>query len=160
MVSDLKTISCVWFKIYFSFYADIYILQTSPASLDFNEWYEGCIQIWFVSLMEIQGNRIFFQPQHEVDHVVLQLGSSKVVFCICFKLQGTSESTSVFDWSQVFGINLPAPGLDLEGLGWGSRICFFISFSAEPMAYGSSQARDQIWAAAATYATAVAMPDP
>ena len=37
-------------------------------------------------------------------------------------------------------------------------ILFF--FLATPMAYGRSQARDQIQAAAATYATAAAMPDP
>ena len=33
-------------------------------------------------------------------------------------------------------------------------------FMAAPAAYGSSQARDQIWAAAATYTIAVSMPDP
>ena len=36
----------------------------------------------------------------------------------------------------------------------------FFSFSATLMAYGSSQARDRIWAAAMTYGTAEAMPDP
>ena len=36
----------------------------------------------------------------------------------------------------------------------------FFSFSATPVAYASSQARDLIWAAAVTYATAAAMLDP
>ena len=35
----------------------------------------------------------------------------------------------------------------------------FIYFLATPVAYGSSQARDQIHATAMTYDTAVAMPD-
>ena len=39
------------------------------------------------------------------------------------------------------------------------RIFFFL-FSAIPAAYGSPQARDQIRATAATYATAAAMPGP
>ena len=37
---------------------------------------------------------------------------------------------------------------------------FFGVFRATPMAYGSSQSRGRIGAAAATYATATAMPDP
>ena len=37
---------------------------------------------------------------------------------------------------------------------------FFFFFSATPVAYGSSRARDQIRARAATYATAAAMPNP
>ena len=37
---------------------------------------------------------------------------------------------------------------------------FFSPFSAAPVAYESSQARDQIQARAATFATAAAMPDP
>ena len=35
-----------------------------------------------------------------------------------------------------------------------------VKVKAAPMAYGSSQPRDQIRAAALTYATAVPMPDP
>ena len=38
--------------------------------------------------------------------------------------------------------------------------CFFGVFFATPVGYGSSQARDQIWAVAATYATAAATLDP
>ena len=37
---------------------------------------------------------------------------------------------------------------------------FFFFFLATPTAYRSSQARNQIQAAAVTYGTAVAMPDP
>ena len=36
---------------------------------------------------------------------------------------------------------------------------FFFSFLATPMDYGSSWARDQIWATVVTYAIAVAMVD-
>ena len=39
-------------------------------------------------------------------------------------------------------------------------IIFFSSFSAIPVAYGSSRAVDQNQASASTYATAKAMPDP
>ena len=38
-------------------------------------------------------------------------------------------------------------------------ICCFV-FMAAPMAYGTSQARDQIWATTETYTAAVAIPDP
>ena len=42
----------------------------------------------------------------------------------------------------------------------GKKKNFFFSFLSAPVAYGSSPARDQIWAVAATYATATATPDP
>ena len=41
-----------------------------------------------------------------------------------------------------------------------NRIFFFFSFRAIPMAYGSSQARDWIWATAMTYTAAAANSDP
>ena len=37
---------------------------------------------------------------------------------------------------------------------------FFFIFLAAPKSYGSSQAKDQIWAEAVTYATAAATSDP
>ena len=37
-------------------------------------------------------------------------------------------------------------------------VCLFLM--AAPVAYGRSQARDEIWAVALNYAVAVAMPDP
>ena len=43
--------------------------------------------------------------------------------------------------------------------GWGGS-SFFFFFMALPAAYGSSQARGRIGAAAGAYATAPAMPDP
>ena len=41
----------------------------------------------------------------------------------------------------------------------GFLIYFTLFFMATPAAYGNTQARDWIWAAAATYAEAAAMPD-
>ena len=45
---------------------------------------------------------------------------------------------------------------------WEALILFHYLFIylAAPVAYGSSQARDWIWAAAATYITTEATPDP
>ena len=44
-------------------------------------------------------------------------------------------------------------------LGFFLFVCFIIFFMATPLACGSSQARDWIWAAAVSYTAAVAMPD-
>ena len=42
----------------------------------------------------------------------------------------------------------------------GHQTFFFFFFMAAPVAYGSSPARDWVWAAVVTYATAMATPDP